>query len=397
MNKSVIFAFVLSLIAIAWLATGNITGPNSVHAQEQSAEQPVQNEHSRTGESQADENKRFTVRVTQSEAREIDDVVFLNGDIEAYRDVEIRAELDGRITQVFFEKGQRVRKGEAILTVDLGDLEARLARAKADLKARESDVKAAQSLKSKNLSSENQYQQDLANLAAAQAEVKAIQVQIANATVRAPFPGIINDLPAELGDYASKGSHVATLVDDSRIKIVVEVPQQHIAKLKIGMPMEAELLNGGHYRGEIVYLSSRANNTTRTFTVEALASRPQGAVYFGQSADIEIVLGQEWAHKLSPSTLDLDTEGNLQVKVLNNDQVEAHTVTIVRSERDGVWLKGLPRVAKVITTGQGFVISGQKVKGVPEQKFTPGETEKPGSDGVAMGESEDNPEQEPNS
>jgi multidrug efflux system membrane fusion protein len=196
--------------------------------------------------------------------------------------------------------------------------------------------------------------------------VKDIEVQIANTHIRAPFTGLINQLPVEVGDFASKNTHVATVIDDSRVKISVQVPQQHITKLRKGSTMQAELLNGTTYNGTIDYLSAQANANTRTFTVEASAPLNGAPAFFGQSANIEINVGEELAHKLSPATLDLDTAGNLQVKLLNNDNiVVAHAVEIIRSERDGLWLKGLPAEITVITSGQGFVTPGQQVEVIP--------------------------------
>ncbi|MCP5209499.1 MAG: efflux RND transporter periplasmic adaptor subunit [Hahellaceae bacterium] len=353
MNKSIIIACVLTVVAVAWLITGNIYGPNSIpladNTTTDTAKKPL-----------------FRVEATLSTAQVIDDVVLLNGQIESAKNVELKSEIDGSITALFFKKGDRVKQGDLIATINVGDRQEQLQKAKADLAARESDIRATESLKAKKLISDNQYQQDLANVAAARAAVKDIEVQIANTHIRAPFTGLINQLPVEVGDFASKNTHVATVIDDSRVKISVQVPQQHITKLRKGSTMQAELLNGTTYNGTIDYLSAQANANTRTFTVEASAPLNGAPAFFGQSANIEINVGEELAHKLSPATLDLDTAGNLQVKLLNNDNiVVAHAVEIIRSERDGLWLKGLPAEITVITSGQGFVTPGQQVEVIP--------------------------------
>lgn len=358
MNKSLLFAIALTIVAVVWLVTGNIYGPNTLTPESSTAEQAG-----------AEPNKQkplFRVEVLQSEAQLIDDVIFLNGEIAATKSVNLRSELDGAISAIFFTKGDRVSVGAAIVNIDLGDRRERLQQAQADLSARESDIRATESLKAKKLISDNQYQQDLANLAAAKAAVKEIQVQIRNASIKAPFAGVINELPVEIGDYTSKGTEVATVVDDSVVKISVQVPQQHIAKIVLGATMQATLLSGQKYTGAIDFISTTANANTRTFTVEAAANRGTAPVFFGQSANIEIRIGEEHAHKLSPATLDLDTAGNLQVKLLDSEnRVIAQEVEIVRSELDGVWLKGLPKSIRVITSGQGFVITGQQVEVVP--------------------------------
>jgi multidrug efflux system membrane fusion protein len=359
MNKSIIFACLLTVVAVAWLITGNIYGPNSIALEDKLKP--------------ADQIKKplFRVEATHSKAQIINDVVLLNGQIESAKNVELKSEIDGSITALFFKKGDRVKQGDLIATINVGDRQEQLQKAKADLSARESDIRATESLKAKKLISDNQYQQDLANVAAARAAVKDIEVQIANLNIRAPFAGLINELPVEVGDFASKNSPIATVVDDSYVKISVQVPQQHIAKLSRGSTMQAVLLNGSTFTGAIDFLSAQANANTRTFTVEASAPLTNGPVFFGQSANIEISVGKEAAHKLSPATLDLDTAGNLQVKLLDHDNiVVAHAVEIVRSERDGLWLKGLPDEITVITSGQGFVTPGQQVEVTPSPVST---------------------------
>lgn len=359
MNKSIIIAVVLALVAVVWLATGEVQGPNTV-ALEATNNPDI---------SHKENTPLFKVKTKFSSAVEINDVVMLNGEIKALRNVDLRSEIDARVSKIFFRKGDRIRQGQALVQLNLGDLQEQLTRAKADLKARQSDIKATEALKKKNLISDNQYQQDVSNLAAAEASVKEIEVQIENATIRAPFEGVINELPLEIGDYASTGTHIATIVDNSGVKIVAQVPQQHVSKIAPDTLIKATLLNGESFEGTLSYLSSQANPTTRTFTVEAIAPKTRQAVYFGQSAKVELNIGKEMAHKLSPSTLDLDTDGNLQVKLFENNKVNAQTVEIIRSEKDGLWLKGLPNNATIITTGQGFVSHGQEVMGVPENEL----------------------------
>jgi multidrug efflux system membrane fusion protein len=74
-----------------------------------------------------------------------------------------------------------------------------------------------------------------------------------------------------------------------------------------------------------------------------------------------------FAHKISPSLLTLDDEGNLGIKIVNElGQVEFHPADIAMSSNEGVWIAGLPHSASIITVGQGFVNPGATVNTVPE-------------------------------
>jgi multidrug efflux system membrane fusion protein len=71
---------------------------------------------------------------------------------------------------------------------------------------------------------------------------------------------------------------------------------------------------------------------------------------------------------MSPAVLTLDDEGVLGVKIVDEaDRVEFHRADIVKSTSDGVWIAGLPERAAIITVGQGFVRSGERVAAVSDQ------------------------------
>jgi multidrug efflux system membrane fusion protein len=98
--------------------------------------------------------------------------------------------------------------------------------------------------------------------------------------------------------------------------------------------------------------------------VEVLAPNPDGFAS-GVSASVRIPLGEIRAHFVSPAVLALDAEGELGAKtVKQNNEVAFHRVSIVRSERDGVWVTGLPQRARLITVGQAFVRAGDTVEPV---------------------------------
>jgi len=354
MNRSLILSISLAALAFIWILSGSLSS-NTEEANEPSPEL-VSSNHS---------NPKFKVKVEHIEAELMLDRIDLQGDIEPAREIEVRAETDGTITALKNKKGARIVQGQQILTLAMNDRQARLERAKSELKVRQADLKSGLSLKAKKLLSENQHLQNMANVVAANAEVKEIEVEIKHTSVTAAFNGVLNELHVELGDYVSTGTPLATLVDDQYITISAEVPQQHISKLKIGQKVSATLLNGTQFEGEIFYISSSAQTSTRTFRIEAKAANTLGIKRFGQSARISIYIGEQLAHKLSPSLLGLNSEGALQIKGINeHNRVISQTVEIIRSENDGIWLDGLPKQFNLITVGHGFVSNGDEVNAV---------------------------------
>ncbi len=85
------------------------------------------------------------------------------------------------------------------------------------------------------------------------------------------------------------------------------------------------------------------------------------------TAELMITAQTIYAHKVSPSLLTLDDEGNLGIKIVTESGVvEFHSADIAMSSSDGVWIAGLPHSARIITVGQGFVNEGVVVDAISE-------------------------------
>tara|TARA_R110001592_G_scaffold62252_2_gene190366 strand:- start:4640 stop:5761 length:1122 start_codon:yes stop_codon:yes gene_type:complete len=353
MNRSLVLSILLAIIATLWILSGSISNNEEAENIEQSSEQSEKT------------LPAFKVKVQKRVAEKMQDQIVLQGGIEAARQIEVRAETLGTVERIVATKGDKLKSGQEILSLAMNDREARLEKAKAELRVKQTELASSKSLKDKNMVSENRYQQNIADVAAAQAEVKEIEVEIKQTNITAAFKGILNEVHVELGDYVSPGSALATLVDQDWVTITAEVPQQHIAKLKKGQVVEASLLNGVQLQGKITYISSSANLATRTFLIEAKAENVAGVKYFGQSARVKIYLGELFAYLMTPSLLNLSSDGSLQIKTLDaQKRVVSQNVIMIRSDNAGIWLGGLPDTIDLITVGQGFVSEGEVVDAI---------------------------------
>ncbi|MCL1076769.1 efflux RND transporter periplasmic adaptor subunit [Parashewanella spongiae] len=349
-SNSLIIAMVLSVVAVVWIITGTISGSQSQastdNVETSSAKAPV----------------IFKVQVQDFSAEPIENLVELQGQIEAYRRIDIKSELQGKVAKKSALKGDKLTKGQTVIELEVNHRQAELDYAKADLLLKQSELKASNKLMQKSLVSDNQNKQALAQLSQAKARVKQLALDVAHTKVRAAFDGVLNELTVNEGDYLSIGDKIGTLVDDKQLLIVGNVPQHFVQKLKLGMPVHAELISGRKLTAKLSYVSQDANPKTRTYRIEAKISELNDAPAFGQSAKVSIELEKEWAHKLSPSLLDLSTQGQLQVKAVDSEnKVKDIQVTIIRSDNTGTYLAGLPNQVRLITVGQGFVRQGQLV------------------------------------
>ncbi len=310
---------------------------------------------------------RSNVRTRTQTAESVTRMVVVNGNTAPARIVEINAETDGRVESTGIERGERLDKGEVIVRLDERDRQARLAQASATVKQRELEFEARKELKNQSYVSEAQLQEAAAMLEAARTELTRAELDVEYMTVRAPFDGILQDRLVEIGDYVKTGDPVAIFVDDHKIVISANISEFDADQVAIGNPGSARLAAGQIVEGLIRYVAPVADESTRTFRVELEVDNTEGTYRGGISAELIIPTETVYAHKISPSVLTLDDEGNLGIKTVDDaGRVTFHYADIAMSSSDGVWITGLPHSASIITVGHGFVNVGAYVDAIPE-------------------------------
>jgi multidrug efflux system membrane fusion protein len=305
------------------------------------------------------------VQVQRFTARPMTREVVLQGQTLARHEVVLKAEVPGTVVEVLANKGEAVKRGDILLRIGEDGRPQQLAQARALVQQRELEYQAAKSLKSKGLQAERQLAEAESLLRAAKAQLKNAQLNMARLTLRAPFDGVIQDRVAESGTYLKIGDPTFTLVNLDPLVVRGDVAEGDVGSLKQGLPATARLSNGAELTGAITFIAPVANTSTRTFAVEMEAPNPASQQPGGMSATIHVPLATMPAHKISPALLSLDDAGTLGLKTVDSDGiVRFYPVKILKSERDGIWLGGLPESVELITVGQGFVRAGEQVTAV---------------------------------
>lgn len=356
MKRSAYLSIGLLGAVAAWMLSGSLVGAARTDA-------PA------SAPSVLAEPQPMRVRVAELDAERVTKEVLVRGQLEPRRRVELRAQTGGLVTALPAEKGARVSAGEVLVELALEDREAQIARAEAEAASRRLELSASEKLGSKGMQARTQVKAAEASLAAAEAELERLRIDLAHTRIRAPFDGLVEARTVELGSLLQRGDPVLELVDASVLKAVGHVPQQSAASLALGQSVAVHLLDGRTAEGRIVFLSRVADPETRSFRVEAELPNPDGSLYSGISAELRIAVGDERAHFLSPAVLTLDDDGQVGVKTVTvDDRVAFHAIALVRAEAGGVWVTGLPAQTRVITRGQGFVVTGETVQPVAEDR-----------------------------
>lgn len=301
------------------------------------------------------------VAVLKSSAQPFVDTLVLRGRTEANRSVDVQSEIAGLVTSEPREKGSVVKAGDTLCQISTGDREAEMTEANARLLEAQTEYEAAQSLSKKGYASATTAKNKSALLEAAKARVLRAEINLKRLTIKAPFGGILISDTAELGSLLQNGSVCASLIALDPIKFVAFAPERSVDALRVGAGVDAKLITGRKLRGEITYIARSADRDTRTYLVEAETPNDDMSIRDGMTTEMLISLEGDDAHYLPQTALTLDNEGQLGVRLSEDEVARFMPVSVLRDEPRGVWVAGLPETVDIIVVGQEFVIDGQKL------------------------------------
>jgi multidrug efflux system membrane fusion protein len=323
------------------------------------------------------------VRVQVSEAQPMTNHLTLQGQTQADRTVTVKAETHGVIKQTLVEKGNHVNSGDALVKLAIDDRQVRLLEARSLRLERKTEYNAVQSLKKSGYQAETELARAKAALDAAEASVRVAELELARTTIHAPFSGIVNMRFVDVGDFVSRSDPVAELVDLDPIRVVAQVSERYLGRIKVDKAGEVRLLDGAVVPATVTYVGASASKTTRTFPVEMQIPNPDGLIIEGITAELHLPIEQIRAHNVPPSVLSLLDNGELSVKAVDeNNRIKAYPVEVLGDSNNGIWLGGLPDTLTLVVVGHEFVQPQQLVIPVlmdaPQSNDSNSSQDKPG-------------------
>ena len=348
-KRSLIIAVVFAVVVVAWVASGVFVDDNPAPEAETATA-------AQTGAT------LVSVRVSDIAATERPRRIIVTGHTQVIKQASIKAEASGQVVAQPVRKGATVAKGTVLLELATNDRYARLKDAESQVEAKRLVFQASRDLQKKQFETEVKLANSSADLAAAEAALAAIRLEIANTKIKAPFDGYVETLEPNPGDFVTTGDMIGTVIDLDPLRVVVFVSERDIADVTVDDLATVTLPDGQAVGGSVQYVSRLANDATRTFRVDVWIDNPDGRIPAGQTAEVELHAGARKAHLVPSSVLTLNDQGVLGVRtVVEGDMVRFLPVTILDDTPQGTWISGLPEQARVITVGQEFVIDGQKV------------------------------------
>lgn len=231
------------------------------------------------------------VSVEIAEPEVLERKISVTGTVRADEWVELKSEAAGIVSRIYFKEGQRVQKGRLLVSLNDDELKAQLEKLKIRKELYQSAEAREKQLREKEAISQEEYDITLNELHAVDADIKAVEAEIAKKHIHAPFTGTIGLRQVSEGSYVSNNTTIASIYNTDRVKIDFSVPGRYSWEIKTGQPFVFRIENlPGSFTGTIYAIEPQIDPNTRTLQIRGIAENTEGKLLPGQFANIEIIL-----------------------------------------------------------------------------------------------------------
>ena len=250
--------------------------------------------------------------------------------------VDLRAEIAGRVAAIGFKEGQPVRKGQLLVKIVDADLAASRDKAKAVAEFQRQTL----SRRREQLAVQAVAQQDVdaavQGLASAQADLALAEAMLAKTEIRAPFSGSIGLTNSAVGQYLTPGQTVATMASLRPIRVEFQVPGDDVSRVKPGMELQFRQWGAREFKTAKIYATDPGvDSVSRTLRIRALWTGETGGLVAGTAVEVKIGLSKAKTILMPPQGLGADARGP-SVLVLRGGKATPVQVAVGRRTADAV-------------------------------------------------------------
>ncbi|WP_299983384.1 efflux RND transporter periplasmic adaptor subunit [Desulfobacula sp.] len=202
------------------------------------------------------------------------------------------------------------------------------------------------------------YNQSLAVLETAREHLK-------NAQIRSSITGIVVDRNVEVGQSVAPGVQVLKIIDQTAIKVDVELPEKDFGRINIDdqAVVSVDAYQGQDFPGKVTMINPMVDPRVRTFRVRIEISNPSGRLVDGMFARVKLLTGRRTALAVSRDSLHrLPGSGTFYVFIVQGDKIKKQSIKIKKmGDKYAEVLEGLVKGEKIVASGAGRLRSGIRV------------------------------------
>ena len=310
------------------------------------------------------------------------------GSINAVQGVTVSPEIAGTVSEIAFESGAVVAKGDLLVRLDTSSEEAQLRGAEAQVDLARLNAERDRQLRANNTVSQSELDTAEAALKQEQANADNIRATIEKKTIRAPFAGQLGIRLVNLGELLDAGKPIVSLQALSPVFSDFSLPQQDLARLKTGLAVRvtSDSYPGRSFDGTLTAINPDLDAMTRSVRLQATFENAEKQLHPGMFVRVEVVFPEEQTVLAIPATAILSAPYGDSVYVIESHPgknggkpetvVTQKFVRTGRSRGDFISVEtGLKAGDRVVSAGVFKLRNGMSVQ--ENNETTPKAVEKP--------------------
>jgi membrane fusion protein, multidrug efflux system len=321
------------------------------------------------GEDEAAEAKGTPVLAERVSAHQIVEQIQATGELVAVEEANVAAEVAGRITALRVAEGAHVSAGDVVLEIDrerreleLANERAMVAGARSEIAQEKRELERIRTLHKSEAASQSQLDaastrvfSSEAVLAAAEAKLGMAKLALRNASVAAPFAGMVARRFVSAGDHVAEGEPLFDLVALDPIEVEFHVAERDSARVATGHRVEVRVTPYPEevFHATVHVVSPRIDAATRTLRVKALVENPERKLRPGLFARADLGVATRERVPMIPEQAVLQrSDGSVVFVVRDGNRAERRQVRL------GVFRDGLAEVMEGIAVGEQVIVRG---------------------------------------
>lgn len=280
--------------------------------------------------------------------------VYSSGKIGALNEIELKPEVSGKLTAIYFKEGEHVNKGTVLVKINDADIQAQLMKNKVQLKLAEEKTARLNKLLLVNGVSQEEFDIQTNEVNSLKADQALLQAQLAKTTIIAPFDGIIGLKNVSEGAFITTGTTIASLVQLKPVYVEFSVPERYSSIIKNNMVVKFESdqkTSNNVHEATIYAIEPKVDDMTKTVRSRAMYNGNE-TLYPGSFVKVFVELNTIEQTLMVPTNGIIPVLKGQKVIVCKNGLAEERKViTGIRTEDKIQVLEGLMEGDTVLTTG----------------------------------------------
>lgn len=225
--------------------------------------------------------------------RDLSETLSLVGSVAPNESARMRAEVAGLVRAILFDEGQKVTKGQTLLTIDDTELVAQTTQAEEAFKLADINLQRSVTLLGAQNTTQAAHDRTISEFNTAKAQLTMLRNRLEKTQIKAPFDGLVGARTISPGDYVTSQTAITTIDDLSRLKLDFQVPERFLRRVQVGttfLVRSRSMDSEKAVSGVVYFLSSVINPDTRSSEVKGYLTNPPNDLKPGMFANVELLL-----------------------------------------------------------------------------------------------------------